>query len=648
MIAVLPFLLVSGASADVKLADIFQSGMVLQRGPDTRIYGSAPAGEKVLITVGSASASGRADKSGRFEIKLKTPKPGGPYVLRVKGEHGGSQEVRDVLVGDVWVCSGQSNMEWEANWFSGRRFEIGASDFPQIRLFKHAHRVSLRPETEALGSWTPSNVTSARNFSLVGFLFGREIHQKTGVPIGLIESAWGGTPAESWIDMPGLKGRPEFDGLVKKFDSSTVGGDAARTEFQSKVKDWTANVFLSTPLASEWAGSSVTASDWRTMKFPTEIEKQGLTMDGIIWFRRSVEVPASLAGKDLTLELGPIDDYDITYFNGQSVAHTGPATPNAYSTPRKYTIPGNLVKAGSNTIAIRVWDTGGGGGGSAEPDAVRVGNGTTWIPLAGDWQGRIEADFADQALLKKMAPPAAPVGLDDPWLPTGLYNGMIASLIPFNVRGAIWYQGESNVGRAAEYSLLFPDMIQSWRRTWKNPNLDFYFVQLAAYGPIQDSTTDSGWAELRESQTAALKLKGTGMAVAIDAGEANDIHPIRKDLVGHRLAVAALAKTYGQKVQYLGPTPKSIQSKDGALHLPMDHAKGLKSLDGAALRGFAVAGTDGKFFVAEAKIEGEKLVVSSKDVPKPMHVRYAWADYINANLGNGENLPAAPFRLSVK
>lgn len=455
-------LLIQMPAADVKLAEIFQSGMVLQRGNATPVYGTATPGETVTVEVGPAKGRAKADPHGNFTVKLKTPAVGGPYLLKVTSP-GGSAQLEDVLVGDVWICSGQSNMEWEADWFANRRFEIGASDFPKMRLFKHERRISTTPQTEALGKWTASTARSGRKFTLVGFLFGREVHEKVGVPIGLIESAWGGTPAESWIDLKSLEAKPELASLAKKF-------------------------------------------------------------------------------------------------------HDGESNPSP----------------------------------------------------------------------------------TDPWLPTGLYNGMIAPLTPFAVRGAIWYQGESNVGRAKEYSVLFPSMIEAWRRIWNNPKLDFYFVQLAAYGNPQDSTTDSGWAELREAQTAALQLRGTGMAVAIDAGEEKDIHPIRKDLVGHRLAVAALAKTYGQKTEYLGPSPKSIKEKDGKLVIRMERAKGLKSLDGSPLKGFAVAGSDGKFFVAEATIQKEELLVSSKDVPKPVQVRYAWADYVPANLGNGVDLPAAPFRMKVK
>lgn len=635
------------AHAEARLAPIFQSGMVLQRGNGTQMFGTASPNERVTVMVGPAKVSGQAGADGRFLVKLKTPPAGGPYTVEVAGESGSPQRLTDVLVGEVWFCSGQSNMEWEENWFNGRRFEIGEANIPNIRLFKHAKRIAITPQSDAQGTWEQANATNTKAFSLVGFLFGRKLHKELGVPIGLISSAWGGTPAESWIDLASLEAKPILVPQAQKFRSTTVGAGGAIADYKKRADAYNRRIFGDGTEHPTWAATELSdASAWKDVTLPDTFEKiAGSETDGITWIRRTFTVPAGMAGKDLALELGAFDDYDTTYVNGERVGFTGPDTPNSYAFPRKYTIPGRLVKAGSNVIAVRVIDTGGGGGpNGTTPEQMRVGDGTNWVPLGGIWQLRLEKDFAKSGDLADFKAPDAPLGLDNPWLPTSLYNGMVTSVAPYSVKGAIWYQGESNVGRAAEYAVLFPEMINSWRRVWNDPKMAFHFVQLASFGPEGDSTTESGWAELREAQTAALKLPGVGMAVAIDAGESGDIHPIRKDLVADRLAAAALAKTYGKKVPFEGPTPKTLRSSKGELRIHMANGKGLKTLDGKPVRGFAIAGPDGKFYVAQAQIQGEEIVLKSPNVAEPVAARYAWAEYIPANLVNGAGFPAPPFR----
>ncbi|MGV3616045.1 MAG: sialate O-acetylesterase [Fimbriimonas sp.] len=636
------------AHAEARLAPIFQSGMVLQQGNDTRLFGTASPGERVTVTVGPAKASGKAGADGRFVLKIRTPKAGGPYTVDVQGESGTPQRLSDVLVGEVWFCSGQSNMEWEANWFNGRRFEIGEADFPNIRLFKHAKRIAVTPQSDAQGTWERSNAVNTRAFSLVGFLFGRKLHRDLNVPIGLISSAWGGTPAESWIDLASLDAKPLLAPLAQKYRATASGSGDAIADYRKRVDAYNERVFGNGTDRPAWAAANAPEpSEWKEVVLPGAFETiVGRELDGVTWVRRSFEVQPDWAGKDLVLELGPIDDYDTTYVNGERVGFTGPETANAHATPRKYTIPGRLVKSGTNVVAVRVIDTGGGGGPTGP--VMRFGDGTLWQTLNGRWQMRVEKDFAQSGDVATYRAPDAPLGLDNPWLPTSLFNGMVTSVAPYSVKGAIWYQGESNVGRANEYSVLFPDMIQSWRRVWDNPKMAFHFVQLASFGPEGNSTTESGWAELREAQTAALKLPGVGMAVAIDAGEAADIHPIRKDIVADRLAFAALAKTYGKRVPFEGPTPRSFRAVGNELRIRMANGKGLKTLDGRPIRGFAVAGEDGKFYVAEARIEGEEVVLKSANVAHPTAVRYAWADYIPANLANGAGLAAPPFRSKAR
>jgi sialate O-acetylesterase len=622
--------------------------MVLQRGNGTQMFGTASPNERVTVTVGSAKASGQAGTDGRFLVKIKTPPAGGPYTVEVTGESGSPQRLTDVLVGEVWFCSGQSNMEWEANWFGNRRFEIGEADFPNIRLFKHEKRIAITPQADAKGTWERSNATNTRAFSLVGFLFGRKLHKELNVPIGLISSAWGGTPAESWIDLASLDAKPILKAQADKFRGTTANAGGAVEEYRKRLDAYNRRVFGDGTEHPTWAAVELTEpTAWKEVTQPAPLDQVlKANTDAITWVRRTFDVPASWAGKDLVLELGNIDDFDATYVNGERVGLTGPETPNAPSTARKYTIPGRLVKAGPNVVAIRMIDTGGGGG--TYGSEMRIGDGSTWQSLNGTWLLREEKDFAKSGDLADFRAPDAPLGLDNPWLPTSLYNGMVASVAPYSVKGAIWYQGESNVGRAAEYAVLFPEMINSWRRAWNDPKMAFHFVQLASFGPEGNGTTESGWAELRESQTEALKLPGVGMAVAIDAGESQDIHPIRKDIVADRLAAAALAKTYGKRVPYEGPAPKSVKVVNGEVRIKMAHGKGMKSLDGAPIRGFAVAGADGKFHVAQARIQGDEIVLTTPGVTTPTAVRYAWAEYIAANLANGDGFAAPPFRLTIK
>lgn len=634
---------VSSSWAEVRLSPIFQSGMVLQQGRNTQIFGTGNPGEHVWIDLSGSKAEAIAGSDGRWFVGVRTPKAGGPYTLAIRDAAGKTQRLTDVLVGEVWFCSGQSNMEWEANWFNGRRFEIGDTNFPNLRMFKHTKRVSANPRYDALGTWEKPNAENTRAFSLVGFLFARQLHQKLNVPVGIICSAWGGTPAESWIDMPGLSGRPELASLVQKYQQSANPGSDVLRQYQQAVEAWRTVAFDPGSRIS-WAGPTVEEPvAWRDIDLPAAFETKGVTYDGVTWVRKTVDIPATLAGKDLTLELGPIDDFDTTYFNGEKVGQTGPEVANAYAAPRKYTVPGALVKAGPNVIAIRVIDTGGGGG-LTGPGPMRIGDGETFVSLAGTWSYRIAIDFVDPEQLKRFTAPTPPVGMDDPWLPTSLFNGMVASVAPYSMKGAIWYQGESNVGRAAEYSVLFPEMIRAWRRVWNDPNLAFNFVQLASYNTPGDSTTDSSWAELRESQTDALKLPNVGMAVAIDIGEQNDIHPFKKGEVADRLARVALVKSYGKRVESMGPTLRGFKLLDGAIRLRFTHAKGLKTNDGGPVRGFAIAGIDGKYFPAEVTIDREELVLRNPNVKRPVSVRYGWADFSPANLVNGEGLGAPPFR----
>jgi sialate O-acetylesterase len=421
-----------------------------------------------------------------------------------------------------------------------------------------------------------------------------------------------------------------------------------QADFQKRLAAWThQNLYEDEGNKGEamgYADPQANTSDWKSMNLPQFMETAGLKIDGAVWFRKEIEIPEAWAGKPLELNLAAIDDYDTTYFNGKRVGGIGADTPNSYSVPRHYQVPGDLVKAGRNVIAVRVFDSAGEGGfGTGKmvlgPDGLTD---SQKLALAGPWSYKFELGLEPKTPDWGSRPEApGPTNQNSPGV---LYNAMIAPIVPFSIRGAIWYQGESNAGRAFQYRTLFPTMIRNWRTIWGEGDFPFYFVQLANWQPIKPEPDESEWAELREAQTMTLREPNTGMAVIIDIGDTNDIHPRNKTDVGHRLALWALANTYNQKIEYSGPLFKSFTVNGSEVRIKFSHANGLKTSDGAAPKAFAIAGADKKFVWADAKIEGDEIVVSSKDVTKPVAVRYAWADNPVTNLYNKLDLPASPFR----
>ncbi len=635
----------SAARADVRLPALVGSHMVLQRDVPARVWGWAAPGEKVRVNVGPAKGDATANADGRWSVDLPAQPAGGPFSLTVAGLN--TLTLEDVWFGEVWAASGQSNMEWPLAQAKGGP-EAAASGCDGLRLFTVAKATSLRPKDDVSGQWAACDASTAPGFSAVAFFFGRELHRALGVKVGLVHSSWGGTPAEAWTSREALEGEPSLRPLVADFDKALSDPEAQKA-FAAKLEEWEkANYHQDGPnegLAKGWAKPEADAEGWGRMDLPQQWEKAGLAIDGAVWFRRTVETPAAWTGKDLRLSLGALDDFDTTYFSGEEIGHTGKETPGYWAVGRQYTVPGRLVRAGRAVLAVRVFDHYGGGGFSGvAPDLwlAPADSSAAPIPLAGAWEYRVERglppsapDFATQ--------PRYP-SPDNPNSPTVLYGAMIAPLTPLAVRGAIWYQGESNAGAAFQYRTLFPTMIRDWRRAWGRADFPFLYVQLANYMARAAEPGESAWAELREAQAMALALPKTGMAVAIDIGDAGDIHPRNKQDVGSRLARWALADTYGREVVASGPLYRSPSVEGAALRIRFDHAAGLATADGATPKGFAVAGADRKWRWAEARIEGPTVVVSSPDVAQPVAVRYAWADNPEATLRNGAGLPASPFR----
>lgn len=640
----------SAAWAEVKLAPLFQDHMVLQREREVPVWGTADPGEEVTVIVAEQGKRAVADEKGKWQVRLDPLRAGGPWGVEVKGK-ASAVKLQDVLVGDVWVCSGQSNMDMRVVDCRDGAGEASRAHYPQIRLLKVPIRPAAEEQSETAGQWAVCSPTTVGDFSGAAYFFGREIHQKLNVPIGLIQSAVGGTPAESWTPVEELAKHPETKPILEQWQKELAVYPQAKAAYDKQLAEWTEKYQKEPENAAEtkgWAKPEFAASDWPTMKVPQHWQRVGLKHNGTVWFRKEVDVPAEWAGHDLVVELGRIDDCDQTYFNGQRIGQTWRDNPWAVFVHRKYTVPGKLVKAGRNVVAVRVFDTGGDGGFAAEAGQMKVSSATEPgepIPLEGEWRYQVE-----QAM--RIPPmPAEPRGPANAWTPGTLWNGMVRPLVPYAIRGAIWYQGESNAGKAEQYQTLFPAMIAAWRERWGQGDFPFYFVQLANFGiwkadPAEPA--DSVWAELREAQSRTWeRVPNTGMAVAIDIGDAVDIHPKNKQDVGRRLALAALANTYGrQELAFTGPILQRVDTEGRKVRLRF--RPGAERLDlkgGSDVKGFAVAGEDKVFHRAEAYVEGhDTVVVYSDKVERPVAVRYGWADNPTVNLYNSAGLPASPFR----
>lgn len=634
--------------AALTLSGLFTDHMVLQRGRANAVWGADQPRQVITLTVEGVKkplppVQVTVDADGNWMLACPELPAGGPYRLRVKGTT--EQVIDDVLVGDVWLASGQSNMELPLARVNQADREIATAQFPAIRVAKIPLITARTPLTDVTTEWQVANPTNASSFTAVGYFFARELHQKTGIPIGIIDSTWGGTRVEAWASREGLRAAmPELDATLTRLAAADPELPRIRAEYAAKLAVWSKDNFPQDTenlgAARGWQNPDFDDRAWRTMSVPNSWQAQGSKVNGAVWFRLTLNVPAAAAGRELTLHLGAIDDFDTTYFNGEKVGAIGEETPNYFQVHRHYKIPGQLVRAGANTIAIRVFDNYGEGGLLGPASGMYTEMGNARVPLAGQWRWQFEREIPLVSSEVFGRRPAAPPELDAQNTPTALFNGMIAPLIPYGLRGFIWYQGEANVSNHASYRDRFTAMVRDWRARWGQGTLPFYFVQLAAF------TENSGWPYLREAQTAALSEPETGMALAIDIGESHDIHPRNKQDVGHRLALLARTETYGEKnLIASGPTFTRSEIKDRAVRIHWNSAGGLRTRDNAkTVTGFALAGADGRYHPAEARIEGETVVVTSAAVPAPQTVRYAWADFPVVNLENASGLPAAPFR----
>lgn len=640
---ILPFFIAASANGAVRLPAIISDNMVLQQGIKVRIWGSASAGERVAVTFDKKTSNIIADAQGRWQVLLGPLKAGGPFELIVKGDN--VLTVKNVLVGEVWLCSGQSNMEWPLVNTTNGAETVAHANNSEIRLFTVEKHTAASPLADVEGHWVVTTPEEAAHFSAVGYFFGRELCEHLKVPVGLIHSSWGGTPAESWTSNEALRSSPELKPILDRYESSLNALPQTKAAYAQALAQWEEkNLYLDGENKGEalgYADPSTSTAGWSQMELPKQIEAAGLIIDGAIWFRKVVELPASWSGKDLVLNLTPIDDYDVTYFNGTKIGSTGRETPNSYMVPRKYVAPGSTVRAGRNVIAVRVFDSAGEGG-FGRGGAMSIGPaGVEPVSLRGAWDYKVELALEPKHPDWGTRPEA--VGATNQNNPSVLYNAMIAPLVPFAIRGVIWYQGESNAGRAYQYRTLFPVMIRNWRSAWGR-EFPFYFVQLANWRARRSQPDESDWAELREAQAMTLREPQTGMAVTIDIGDEQELHPRNKLDVGRRLAAWALAGTYGQKIIPSGPLFDRFTIEGDKVRIHFKYNAGLKTSDGGPVKDFAIAGEDRRFVWADARIDGDTLIVSSSTIPKPVAVRYGWADNPTVNLYNAAGFPASPFR----
>ncbi len=639
---VLPALVAaSPLAADVRLPALLSDGAVLQQQSDCPLWGRAEPGETIRVEASwtDAVALAVADADGRWRTTIATPAAGGPHVLTFRGND--VVTVSDVLVGEVWICSGQSNMEWTlgpgvGDGIADHERLVAQADFPRIRLFDVANRSALAPADDCEGSWRACSPDTARTFSAIGYLFGRALHLELDVPIGLVSSCWGGTKVEAWTSAQALRATRWFGAELDRVVAAR--SDPASIDVRPLQEAWWRAFEEREPgLRERWERAELDDASWAGAPVPAPHSASGLgDHDGATWYRTRVDVPAAWAGEELRLELGPIDDADLCWWNGEPIGST---RTGGWRQPRSYAVPAAAVRAGSNVLALCAIDVLGEGGfvGAPEQHALVRPSTDERIALAGTWRRRPSASLVELG--------AFPFHT---WFtqntPSALYNGMLAPLAPWAIRGAIWYQGESNLREARRYRTLFPALVADWRRAFGRGDFPFYYVQIAPFAYPHD---EGHAAELREAQTSALTVANVGMAVTMDVGEPYDIHPLDKEPVAERLARIALAETYGRADRpWQSPLPAGHAVDGASVRIAFEHCAGGLVARGGALTCFTVAGADRVFHAAEARIApgGHALVVSSPAVPAPLAVRFAWGAADEPNLFNSAGLPAPSFR----
>jgi len=610
------------------VSPIFGDNMVLQRGKANRLWGWSEPGDTIRVQIGENTASAIAGADRRWEVKIQPPPAGGPYTLRISGRE--TLELHNVLAGDLWLCGGQSNMEVPLRFARNGADEVKAANYPEIRFYNVAGHPAYHHTDLIEGNWRTVTPETANGISAVAYYFARKVYEEIHVPIGLVMDAVGGTPAEAWTSAAALRTIKDFDVPLAELDRLAAAG---APEYGNYIMHWYDEHDIG--LKGNWAAPTFDDSRWNTVNIPGGFAELSVPdTPAVAWFRKEITLPDPVPAGRALLFLGSVERMDTAWINGVQVGASA-----WVENPRVYFIGGGVLKPGRNVVVIRVLKTKPDGGFLSKPEELRLLLGDkTAIPLAGRWKGQLSVDARPPHLL--------PMGYENwPVMPTVLYEGMLKPIAPLSISGALWYQGERNSERGYHYRKLLPAMIADWRRLFAQGDFPFYIVSLPAFKHRSATPVDDAWAETRESQAvAAASVPNSCLAVTIDTGDADNIHPQDKLPVGERLARCALANYYGKHVVFSGPILASVERLPGAIRLHFDHTDGGLIAKGAKLEEFSIAGEDQKWFWADARIEGDTIVVSSPSVPKPQEVRYAWQANPAATVFNWAGLPAAPFR----
>ncbi len=647
------------ALTDLKAGSPFTDNMVLQQGIKVPVWGTATPLDEVTVQFANQTEKAITDGNGKWMIYLKPLTANAIADKMIITSKNSTVTFNNVLVGEVWVCSGQSNMEWALGMLPKTSQPASIKEDGLIRMFTVARGRANTPQDKCNGSWTVFSAKTAGSFSAVGYYFANELQNALHVPIGMINSSYGGTRAEPWATIDGMKASPIFHNRAVQFDHVAQLWTNDKAKFAIEQEDAKKNYpalrtvwykKLDTKdlgIKNKWMSPVINTKYWRGINLPATTDKNPLNdFVGSLWFRKDVEIPATWIGKSIDLHLCSIDEVDDTYVNGAKVGRTWFETADFWKVQRKYSIPASLVTKTKLNVTIRVLNLYYGLGFFGKPELMYLSltdsPAEPVISLAGQWL------YTDGMAITFQDMPAQPINGQPGNAannPSVLYNYMIAPLVPYAIRGVIWYQGESNADTPSEYNELLKTVITSWRTAWGQGDFPFAFVQLANFMAPQKSAVENGsWAEVRDAQTKTLSLPNTTMAVIIDIGEADNIHPRNKVDVGKRLALGVLANTYKQKIPlYYGPVYKSMRVKGNTIKLQFNFNDGLKC-KGDKLNSFAIAGNDKLFYPALAYIDNNTVMVSSDKVKKPVAVRYGWANNPPCNLYNSADLPANPFR----
>jgi sialate O-acetylesterase len=657
--------LIGNAWADVRLPSIFSDHMVLKKSAHVPIWGRATPGEKVAVSLNGKTAKATAGENGRWTaaLDLNDSAPG-PFELTVEGNN--KITIADVVVGEVWVASGQSNMEWILSKTTGAAEEIAAAANPFLRHFLVTRNPTAERADDALGRWIVASPATSGGFSATGYYFGKRLQSELQVPIGLIHTSAGATPSEAWTSVEAIDSVPDLKATRERLWAEKEDYPKKKKAFVEAMDAWVKEtVREDKPLGDTaiYAGIDASTEGWIPVTLPGMVRAPGLPEAGVVWVRKEIELSPAKASVSNNLRL-PLEGFDSVYWNGELIQQTTyqdfPGTGFARSYG-PFDIPPTKLRAGKNVLAIRLHQP---VGPAIFTEAPMLGSAN----LSGKWLAKAEHAFPPIAAEKAAAAPQPPRNPERPIdLASYAFNGMVAPLIPYAISGVIWYQGESNIGRAWQYRTAFPLLIKDWRAHWAQGDFPFYFCQLANHRPKKNLPEESSWAELREAQSSALALPNTGQAVLIDIGEARDIHPRNKRDAGERLAAIALANNYGKRIPFSGPVYESVHFVEGKAILRFKHTNGglvarpvpeahdvetstretaplVRNSPGSELEGFAICGEDRRWVWADAQIQGDTVVVRSDKVPSPVAVRYAWADNPTCNLYNGAGFPASPFR----